>query len=103
MSVYRAFVAMIVMLFFMPLVAYAADVVAVDDGGVIAMIVGALPALIEVSPAWVGVVIGVVCAVCRIITMLPDSITFNWPKWLKSLIKFLALSSISIKRGKKNG
>ena len=90
MRLYRAFVALIVMLFFMPFAAYAADVVAADDGGLIAMIVGALPALVELLPAWVGVLIGVLYAVAHAVAMLPTRMTAPWPNWLKSLINLLA-------------
>ncbi|MBJ7555402.1 hypothetical protein [Marinomonas spartinae] len=90
MRVYRMFVEMIVMLFFMPFAAYAADAVATDNGGVIAMIVGALPSLVEMLPAWVGVVIGVLYAVAHAVAMLPKRFTDSWPNWLKALINLLA-------------
>ncbi|QUX96539.1 hypothetical protein C0J08_14530 [Marinomonas sp. CT5] len=70
----------------MPFAAYATDVVAVDDGGFIAMIVNALPALVELLPAWVGVLY----AVAHAVAMLPTRMTVAWPSWLKSLINLLA-------------
>jgi hypothetical protein len=70
--------------------AYATDVVAVDDGGLISMIVGALPSLVSIMPAWVGVLIGVLYAVSHLVATLPAKVTDNWPSWLKSLINLLA-------------
>ncbi|WP_111639980.1 hypothetical protein [Marinomonas shanghaiensis] len=78
------------LLFFFSFAAYAAEVVAVDDGGLIAMIFGALPALIELLPAWVGVLVGVLYAVAHLVATLPAKFTANWPSWLKSLINLMA-------------
>jgi hypothetical protein len=78
------------LLFFFSFAAYATDVVAVDDGGLIAMIVGALPSLVSIMPAWVGVLIGVLYAVAHAVAMLPTRMTVAWPSWLKSLINLLA-------------
>lgn len=90
MYVFRLVWAFILMLLFMPIAAYATDVVAANDGGVIAMIVGALPPLAELLPAWVGVLIGVLYAVAHAVAMLPTRITVGWPNWLKSLVNLLA-------------
>ncbi|RDL44676.1 hypothetical protein DN730_09835 [Marinomonas piezotolerans] len=84
-----ALLGMLVALLVMPTAAYATEVVA-DDGGFIAMLVGALPTLIELTPAWVGVVIGVVYALAHAVAMLPTKFTSGWPSWLKSLINLLA-------------
>ena len=78
------------MLAFMPIAAYATDVAAVDDGGFIAMIVSALPALAELLPAWVAGLIISLYAVSHAITMLPALFTARWPIWLKTLINLLA-------------
>lgn len=75
---------------FMPVVAYATDVVAVDDSGLIAMIVGALPAFVDIMPAWVGVLIGVLYTVSHLVATLPAKVTCSWPSWLKLLINLLA-------------
>lgn len=83
----------VVALVFMPSIALATEVVAevaTDDGGFIAAIIAALPALVELMPTWFGVVIGVLYAVAHAIALLPTSITANWPSWLKSLINLLA-------------
>jgi hypothetical protein len=78
------------LLFFFSFAAYATDVVAADDGGLIAMIVGALPSLVSIMPAWVGVLIGVLYAASHLVATLPAKVTANWPSWLKSLINLLA-------------
>lgn len=78
------------LLFLFSFAAYAADVATADDGGMIAMIVGALPMLAELLPAWVGVLIGVLYAVAHAVAMLPTRITAGWPNWLKSLVNLLA-------------
>ncbi len=90
MRVFHLIVALGVMLFFMPFAAYATDVVAVDDGGLISMIVSALPSLVDMMPAWVGVLIGVLYAVSHLVATLPAKVTGSWPSWLKSLINLLA-------------
>lgn len=90
MRVLRYVLAFSVMLFCMPFVAYAADAVVVDDGGILSMIVGAMPSLINVLPAWVGVVVSVLYAIAHLIATLPVGITARWPSWLKSLINLLA-------------
>lgn len=90
MYVFRLFWAFCLMMLLMPIAAYATDVVATDDGGVIAMIVGALPMLAELLPAWVGVLIGLLYAVAHAVAMLPTRITAGWPNWLKSLVNLLA-------------
>lgn len=77
-------------LFFFAIAASATEVVPSDEGGFIAMLVGALPTLIELTPAWVGVVIGVVYALAHAVAMLPTKFTSSWPSWLKSLINLLA-------------
>lgn len=78
------------LLFFFSFAAYATDVVAVDDGGLIAMIVGALPSLVSIMPSWVGVLVAVLYAVAHLVATLPAKFTANWPSWLKSLINLLA-------------
>lgn len=90
MRLFNLFIAIGLALFFMPIAAYATDVVAVDDGGLIAMIVSALPTLIDIMPAWVGVLIGVLYAVSHLIATLPTKFTESWPSWLKSLVNLLA-------------
>lgn len=81
--------AVVTALMFIPAMALASEVVA-DDSGLLASIVGALPALVELMPAWFGVVIAVLYAVAHAIALLPEKVTANWPKWLKSLINLLA-------------
>ncbi|MGO2354050.1 MAG: hypothetical protein ACTH58_04880 [Marinomonas foliarum] len=90
MRVFRLFWAFCLMMLLMPIAAYATDVVAADDGGVIAMIVGALPVLVELLPAWVGVLVAVLYAAAHLVATLPAKFTANWPSWLKSLINLLA-------------
>ena len=90
MRVIHFVLAAFAMFAFMPIAAYATDVAAVDDGGFIAMIVGALPALAELLPAWVAGLIISLYAVSHAITMLPVRFTESWPIWLKTLINLLA-------------
>lgn len=78
------------LLFLVSFGAYASDALTVDDGGLIAMIVSALPTLIDIMPAWVGVLIGVLYAVSHLIATLPTKFTESWPSWLKSLVNLLA-------------
>lgn len=78
------------LLFFFSFAAYATDTVPIDDGGVIAMIVDALPSLVSIMPAWVGVLIGVLYAVAHLVATLPAKFTASWPSWLKSLVNLLA-------------
>lgn len=81
--------AVVAALMFIPALALASEVVA-DESGLISAIVSALPALVDLMPAWFGVLIAVLYAVAHAIALLPASITANWPKWLKSLINLLA-------------
>ena len=78
------------LLFFFSFAAYATDAVAVDNGGLLSMVVGALPALIDIMPAWFGVLIGVLYAVSHLIATLPTKFTARWPSWLKTLVNLLA-------------
>ena len=89
MKLFYTLFALLIAFLFMPIAAYAADAV-VYENDFFSMVVSALPALIEVTPAWVGVLIGVLYAVAHAIALLPTSITANWPSWLKSLINLLA-------------
>ncbi len=85
------FVLIVVAMMFVPVMAYADDVVVtVDSVGFVDMIVGVLPAVVELMPSWFGVLVGVLYAVSHLIATLPLSVTAGWPSWLKSLINLLA-------------
>lgn len=71
-------------------VVFAADTVVTDESGLMTAIISALPALVNLLPAWVGVLIGALYAIAHLIATLPTKVTAKWPRWLKTLINLLA-------------
>lgn len=90
MQVLRYVLALSAMMFFMPFTAYASDAVAADDGGVLAVLIGALPSLVSSLPSWAGGIVGVLYAITHLIATLPTGVTESWPSWLKKLVNLLA-------------